>query len=59
MKKQSNNAFLMEATCEDNIAKWRVEIRALETNIAEEELRKEHFNKVATNISRARIEATT
>ncbi|MCI72133.1 hypothetical protein A2U01_0093396, partial [Trifolium medium] len=59
MKKESNDAFLMVATCEDNIAKWRAEIKALKTKIAEEESRKEHFNKVATTISRARIEATT
>ncbi|MCI60068.1 hypothetical protein A2U01_0081323, partial [Trifolium medium] len=49
----------MVATCEDNIAKWKAEIKALETKIAEEESRKEHFTRIATNVSRSQIEATS
>jgi hypothetical protein len=35
-------AYLKTASCEDNIARWRAEIRELETKIAEEERLQDH-----------------
>jgi predicted nuclease with TOPRIM domain len=50
-------AYLKAAACEDNIAKWKVEIRELETKIAEEEMLQKHCIELATEISPAQIEA--
>jgi chromosome segregation ATPase len=49
-------AYLKAAACEENIAKWKAEIRHLETKIAEEELQKHYFD-LATEITLAQIEA--
>jgi hypothetical protein len=50
-------AYLKTAACEDNIARWRAEIRELETKIAEEEKLQEHYFKLATEVTPAQIEA--
>jgi hypothetical protein len=50
-------AYLKTAACEDNIARWRAEIRELETKIAEEERLQEHYFKLATEVTPAQIEA--
>jgi hypothetical protein len=50
-------AYLKTAACEDNIARWKVEIRELETKIAEEEKLQEHYFKLATEVTPAQIEA--
>jgi hypothetical protein len=49
-------AYLKAAACEDNIAKWKAEIRHLETKIAEEKLQKHYFD-LATEVTPAQIEA--
>jgi hypothetical protein len=50
-------AYLKTAACEENIARWRAEIRELESKIAEEERLQEHYFKLATEVTPARIEA--
>jgi hypothetical protein len=50
-------AYLKTAACEENIARWRAEIRELETKIAEEERLQEHYFKLATEVTPAQIEA--
>ncbi|KAK2443244.1 hypothetical protein QL285_014365 [Trifolium repens] len=50
-------AYLKTTACEDNIARWRAEIRELETKIAEEERLQEHYFKLATEVTPAQIEA--
>ncbi|KAK2417589.1 hypothetical protein QL285_039872 [Trifolium repens] len=44
-------AYLKTAACEENIARWRAEIRELETKIAEEERLQEHYFKLATEVT--------
>jgi hypothetical protein len=41
-------AYLKAAACEDNIAKWKAEIRELEAKIAEEERLQKHCIELAT-----------
>jgi hypothetical protein len=50
-------AYLKTAACEDNIARWRAEIRQLETKIAEEERLEQHYFELATEVTPAQIEA--
>jgi hypothetical protein len=50
-------AYLKTAACEDNIARWRAEIRELETKIAEEEKLQQHYFELATEVTPAQIEA--
>jgi hypothetical protein len=50
-------AYLKAAACEDNIAKWKAEIRQLETKIAEEEELQKHYFELATEVTPAQIEA--
>jgi HD-GYP domain-containing protein (c-di-GMP phosphodiesterase class II) len=57
MKSESTAANLKVVACEDNIAKWKAEIRELETRIAEEEKLQKHFTQLATQVSPSQIEA--
>jgi hypothetical protein len=57
MKSEATAAYLKVVACEDNIAKWKVEIRELETKILEEEKLQQHFTEIATQVSPAQIEA--
>jgi hypothetical protein len=50
-------AYLKTAACEENIARWRAEIRELETKIAEEKRLQDHYFKLATEVTPAQIEA--
>jgi hypothetical protein len=50
-------AYLKAAACEDNIAKWKAEIRCLETKIAEEEELQKHYFELASEVTPAQIEA--
>ncbi|KAK2444269.1 hypothetical protein QL285_015309 [Trifolium repens] len=50
-------AYLKAAACEDNIAKWKEEIRHLKTKIAEEEELQKHYFDLATEVTPAQIEA--
>jgi hypothetical protein len=50
-------AYLKTAACEDNIARWKAEIRVLETKIAEEEELQKHYFKLASEVTPAQIEA--
>jgi hypothetical protein len=50
-------AYLKVAACEDNIAKWKVEIKELETKISKEEKLQKHYTDVATNVSSEQIKA--
>jgi hypothetical protein len=50
-------AYLKATACEENIAKWKAEIRHLETKIAEEEELQKHYFDLATEVSPAQIEA--
>jgi hypothetical protein len=50
-------AYLKIAACEDNIAKWKAEIRELEAKIVEEEKLQKHYTELATEVSPAQIEA--
>jgi hypothetical protein len=50
-------AYLKAASCEDNIANWKAEIRELETKIAEEEKLQKHYIELATEVSPAQIKA--
>jgi HD-GYP domain-containing protein (c-di-GMP phosphodiesterase class II) len=57
MKSGATAAYLKVVACEDNIAKWRAEIRELETKIAEEERLQQHYTELATKVSPEQIEA--
>ncbi|GAU12049.1 hypothetical protein TSUD_00140 [Trifolium subterraneum] len=57
MKAKSTRAFLKVAACEDKIAKWKPEIRELESKIAEEESQKQRYAKLAIEVPRVEIEA--
>jgi hypothetical protein len=50
-------AYLKAAACEENIAKWKAEIRHLETKIAEEERLQKHYVDLAMEVTPAQIEA--
>jgi hypothetical protein len=50
-------AYLKIAACEDNIARWKAEIRVLQTKIAEEKDLQDHYAKLATEVTPAQIEA--
>jgi hypothetical protein len=50
-------AYLKADACEENIAKWKAEIRHLKTKIAEEEELQKHYFDLATKITPAQIEA--
>jgi hypothetical protein len=50
-------AYLKIAACEDNISRWKAEIRELETKIAEEERLQQHYTELATEVTPAQIEA--
>ncbi|MCI72170.1 hypothetical protein A2U01_0093433, partial [Trifolium medium] len=52
----SARAFSQVVACEDNISKWKSEIRELEENIAQEELKKEQFVAQAVEVPRVKIE---
>jgi hypothetical protein len=57
MRSGATAAYLQAAACEDNIAKWKAEIRQLETKIAEEEDLQKHYLGIATEVTPAQIEA--
>jgi hypothetical protein len=50
-------AYLKAAACEDNIAKWKAEIRELEAKVTEEERLQKYYVELATEVSPAQIEA--
>ncbi|MCI97558.1 hypothetical protein A2U01_0118859, partial [Trifolium medium] len=57
------SAFLQVTTCEDNIAKWKADIREYEEKIAEakkqialEEIKKQEFDAQAVEVPRAKID---
>jgi predicted XRE-type DNA-binding protein len=56
IKAASAGAYLQVAACEDNIAKWKAEIRELEAKIAQEEQMKEQFAAQAVEVPRSKIE---
>ncbi|MCI06642.1 hypothetical protein A2U01_0027702, partial [Trifolium medium] len=53
----STSAFLQVAACEDNISKWKAEIREVEEKIAQEEERKKEFEEQAVEVPKADIDA--
>jgi hypothetical protein len=57
MKSGATAAYLKVVACEDNIAKWKAEIRELEMKIAEEERLQKHCTEIATQVSPEQIEA--
>jgi hypothetical protein len=57
MKSEATAAYLKVVAYEDNIAKWKAEIRELEAKIAEEEKLHKHYTEVATQVSPEQIEA--
>ncbi|KAK2409177.1 serine/threonine-protein phosphatase 7 long form protein [Trifolium repens] len=57
MRSGVTTAYLKTAACEDNIARWKAEIRVLETKIAEEEQLQKHYFELASEVTPAQIEA--
>ncbi|GAU19661.1 hypothetical protein TSUD_240090 [Trifolium subterraneum] len=56
LKATSASAFLQISACEDNIARWKSEIRELENKIGQEEERKKHLEAQAVEVPKATIE---
>jgi hypothetical protein len=50
MKSEATVAYLKVVACENNIVKWKAEIRELETKIIEEEKLQRHYTEIATQV---------
>ncbi|GAU51716.1 hypothetical protein TSUD_415220 [Trifolium subterraneum] len=56
MKVASTSSFLRISACEDNIARWKLEIRELEEKIAQEEKNKKLLEEKAVEVPKTVIE---
>ncbi|GAU14611.1 hypothetical protein TSUD_96750 [Trifolium subterraneum] len=56
LKAASASAFLQISACEDNIARWKSEIRELECKIGQEEEKKKQLEAQAVEVPKATIE---
>ncbi|PNX98312.1 hypothetical protein L195_g021554 [Trifolium pratense] len=56
VKTASSDAFNQIIVYEDNISKWRSEIKELEEKIRQEEAKKERFTALAVEVPRAKID---
>ncbi|GAU25058.1 hypothetical protein TSUD_257520 [Trifolium subterraneum] len=56
LKVASASAFLQISACEDNIARWKSEIRELESKIGQEEEKKKQLEAQAVEVPKATIE---
>ncbi|PNX89288.1 hypothetical protein L195_g045407, partial [Trifolium pratense] len=56
VKATTSDALNQVATCEDNITKWRSEIKELEEKIRQEETKREHFANLAVEAHRIKID---